>query len=434
MTRGLKTVASLSVLLFPAQAAQESLPIDQAIRNAWRNQLGLQAGEAMVAKAQAEAQSHQDLRLPTLTANAGFQRTDEPMMAFGWKLNQARIAPADFNPASLNHPDALTGFGGSLTLNQPLYTGGRISAARRAGAAMAQAEGASQLHRRQQVALAVVQAYFGAQVAEQGLRWAEDTLKQAEETERFVTARVEQGLMLKSEADRTRAFRAQAQAGIAEAKQRLASARSALVLLGAASPESQLVSTVDAQGQSLSTASFRGDLQATRFQVEAAKAGTTAAKGVMLPEVGFTASLGTARNSLSSGGNWTSLGLGAKWTFSFSELRKVSVARAQARAAELGLKWQEAQASREVEEARRAVETAQAKLSFAGEAVAASESVRSIRTARHREGLLPLVEVLDAESGLSGARTLLLNSQLELRLSRATLALALGQPVEGVKE
>ena len=66
--------------------------------------------------------------------------------------------------------------------------------------------------------------------------------------------------------------------------------------------------------------------------------------------------------------------------------------------------------------------------------MAASESVRAMRTARHREGLLPLVEVLDAETALSGARTLLLSSQLEWRLSRAQLALALGQPIEDVKE
>ena len=72
--------------------------------------------------------------------------------------------------------------------------------------------------------------------------------------------------------------------------------------------------------------------------------------------------------------------------------------------------------------------------SFAREAEAASESVRAMRTARHREGLLPLVEVLDAETALSGARTLLLSSQLEWRLSRAQLALALGQPIEDIKE
>lgn len=414
--------------------AQDAPTIDQAIRSAWQNQAGLQAGAAMVEKAKAEAEANSGLRLPSVSLQAGFQRTDEPMMAFGWKLNQARITPADFNPTVLNHPDPITGFGASLSLNQPIYVGGRIQAARKAGEAMAQAEGAAQAHRRQQVAFAVAQAYFGAQVAEQGQRWAEDTLKQAQETERFVTARVQEGLMLRSEGDRAKAFRAQAEAGLAEAKQRLASARSALRLLSGIAPEAKLATPVEAPVAEPQGEAHRSDLEALRRQVEAAHQGTRASRGTLLPEVGFNASLGTARYTWSEGGNWSSLGLGARWTFSFSDHRKLSAARAQARAAELGLKWQEAQASREVEEARRAVDTAAARLASAREAVAASESVRSVRAARHREGLLPLVEVLDAESALSGARTLLLNSQLDLRLSRAALALALGQPVEGVKE
>jgi len=140
------------------------------------------------------------------------------------------------------------------------------------------------------------------------------------------------------------------------------------------------------------------------------------------------------RQSWNTGGNWTTASLGAKWTFSFSDTQRVSAARAQARAAEFNVKWQESVASREVEEARRAIATAESKIVFAKTAVEASESVRAIRTARHREGLLPLVEVLDAESGLTGARTLLLASQLERRLGQAQLALALGQPIENVKE
>jgi len=416
--------------------AQSPLTLEQAIRRAWSQQPGLQAGEALVERAKAEAEAQRALRLPTLTAGVGVTRTDEPMMAFGTKLNQARIAQTDFMPSALNHPDPITGTGATLTLNQPLYAGGRLDAAYRAGSALAGAEGAAQAYRRQQVALAVVQAYFGAQMAEQGVTFAEDTLRQTQETERFAQSRVDQGLMLKSDGDRTRAFRAQSEAGLAEAKQRLASARSGLALLMGADTAPEALSTPvevtvqEGPGQ----ARDRGDLEAARLQSEAAREGLKAQQGTLKPEVGITLTAGTARYGWSEGGNWTSASLGAKWTFSFAEQKRVQAARASVRAAELNQKWQQQQASREVEEARRAVETAQVRMASAKVAVEASESVRSIRTARHREGLLPLVEVLDAETGLSGARTLLLNSQLEWRISRAQLALALGQPVENVKE
>ncbi len=430
----MRSLSPLMALAASALAAQP-LPLPEAIRQAWSRQAGLQAGEALVDKARLEAAALRDLRLPVLTASAGLQRTDEPMMAFGTKLNQARIAQADFLPGSLNHPDPMTGLGASLSLTQPLYAGGRITAARRAGEALARAEAASQSRRRQEVAYAVTRAYFGTRVAEQGLRWAEDTLRQARETEAFTAARAEQGLMLRSEADRARAFRAQAEAGVAEARQRLASSRSALSLLvGGLSGDRPLTTPLSDPPERLEQPASRGDLEASRLQVEAARAGTAAARGSLKPELGLSASLGTARYSWNAGGSWSTVSLGARWSFQVSDLRKASAARAAERAAELGLKWQEAQASRDVEEARRALESARARQAAALEALAASESVRAVRLARHREGLLPLVEVLDAEAGLSGARTLLLDSQLGLRLGQAALDLALGTPVEGVKE
>lgn len=418
-----------------AATAQQPLTIQDAIRKAWTGQTGLQAGEALVDRARGEAEAMRALNLPTVSLGAGLMRTTEPMMVFGTHLNQARIAPSDFIPDRLNHPDAASGFGATLTVTQPLYAGGRLDAAARAGAALAGSEAASQSHRRQQVAFAVAQAYFGAQVAEQGLRYAEDTLRQARETERFVAARVDQGLMLRSEGDRTRAFRAQSEAGVAEARNRVASARSGLALLMGGEATGPLATAVDAPLPALPAApGRRGDLEALKLQGQAAREGVAAARGSLKPEVGLSLAAGTARYAVGEGGNWTTASLGAKWTFSFSDTKRVSSARAQARAAELGLKWQEQQASREADEARRFLETAQAKIAFARVAVEASESARAIRIARHREGLLPLVEVLDAEAGLSGARTLLLNSELEWRLGGAQLALALGQPIEGVTE
>jgi len=422
-------------LAFASLSAQESLTIQDAIRRAWTDQSGLQAGEAMVAGTRAEAEAARNLRLPTLALAAGLTRSNEPMMAFGTRLDQARITQADFDPAKLNHPDALTGAGATLTLSQPLYAGGRLDAARKAGAAMADSAAASQARRRQEVALAVDQAYFGAQVAEKALAFAEDTLRQARETERFVQARVDQGLLLKSEGARTRAFRAQSEAGVVEARQRVASARSALALLMGGEVPATLATPVEPADASVPEApGARGDLEAARARSEAARQGVSAARGAWRPEVGLNLAAGTARYSLGDGGNWTTVSLGARWTFSFADSPRVQAAQAGARAAELGLKWQERQAGREVEEARRGLETAQARIAFAKEAEAASESVRTMRTARHREGLLTLVEVLDAETALAGARTLLLSSQLDWRLSRAQLALALGQPIEDVKE
>src|SRR6185369_16330107 len=124
-----------------------------------------------------------------------------------------------------------TAFGAGVTLSQPLYAGGRIAAGTRATSAQAAAQEASHEARRQELALGVVQAYFGAQGASEGLRYADDLLAQSRETERFVRARNGQGLALDADVARATAFRAQAEAERTVAQERVEAARSALALL-----------------------------------------------------------------------------------------------------------------------------------------------------------------------------------------------------------
>ena len=178
----------------------------------------------------------------------------------------------------------------------------------------------------------------------------------------------------------------------------------------------------------------RPDLVAARLQRDAADAGVTAARGSLLPSLFAQASAETLRegSDLGSGGSWTMLGLVARWDLSLADAQATRAAQARARAAGEALRWREREAARDVGEARRAVETADVRVRSAEEAVTASESARKLRAARHRQGLLPLTDVLDAEAGLAGARALLLASRLEARVARARLALALHQPIEGI--
>ncbi len=433
----IKKTKSLTLLLVlgAGLAAQAPLSVSAAIRKAWRDQSGLRAGQGMVESRLAEAEANRDLRLPTLTLNAHGIRTNEPMMAFGIKLNQARIGAMDFNPLTLNHPDAIAAYGGSAVIQQPLYTGGRITAARRAGDYMAQAEQASQERRKQETAQLVVEAYFGTQVAEQALQWVEDTRVWIQGMEDFIGARVRQGLMLESELQRLKAFHAQADAQKADVIKQIRSARSGLGLLTGTGPVEGPLGTplvleekVAPQGTS-----FRGDLVAAEFQAKAAKEGAKAAQGNTLPEVGLELGAGTLHHSWSERGNWTWAAVGVKWkVFSAPDQARARSARAQERAATDLRTFKQQQAEHEVRVAREAVIAADARYAAAKEGLVAAEEAKRLREARHREGLAPLIEVLDAEAAIQGARTLILQSLFDIRVSRAGLDLATGNPIEGV--
>jgi outer membrane protein TolC len=429
------------LLLVPAAAGGEDLTVADAIRRAWSQNEGLAAASLEARSARERAGAASAARLPTLALSARGVATDEPMMAFGLKLDEARIGAADFDPARLNSPSLIGGVGLGATLTQPLYAGGRLSAG--AAAARAQADaGASVLQRRrQEMALSVTEAYFGAEVAAQGLGFAADVLAHARETERFLRERSAQGLVLESEVARATAFRAQAEAQRVAAEQRLASARSALALFaGEEARGARLVTPLEpppappgAGAAEGGGAAERPDVRALKAQAEAARSAVKVAKGTLLPELFAQVSAETMRSALDQGATWVTGVIGARWQLGLSDLRAARASESRADAADAAVRWQERQAAREVEESRRAIEAADARVRSAGEAVAASESARSLRLARHRQGLLPLTEVLDAEAGLAGARALLLQARLEARLARAQLSLALGEPVEGTE-
>jgi outer membrane protein TolC len=448
MSIKLVTGLGLALLAESGLMAQGGLTVAESIRKAWADQAGLRAGQSLVDARRAEAEGFRDLRLPSLTLRAQGVRTNEPMMAFGIKLNQARIGAADFNPQSLNHPEAIGAYGGSAVLQQPLYAGGRISAARRAGEYMAQAEAASQERRKQETAQAVVEAYFGTQVAEQALRWVEDSRTWIQGMEDFVDARVKQGLMLESERQRLKALHAQIDAQKADATRQVRSARSGLGLLTGTGPvEGPLATplTLDFEGgmrpskESVDPvdplpSGRRGDLQAADLQAKAAAEGAKAARGSLRPEVGLEVGAGTLHHAWADKGNWTWAAVGVTWkVFSAPDQAKARAARAQERAASDMQVFKQRQAEHEIRVARESVLAAQARHAAAKESLAAAEESKRLREARHREGLAPLIDVLDAEAAIQGARTLLLQSLYELRVSRASLDLATGTPIEGVK-
>ena len=437
VVRWVSSVA-LAILSLPQRVSAAPLTLEEAIHSAWKNNAGIAASAAALDASQADVDSAADARLPSVVLSARAVATKEPVAAFGMKLDEQRIGASDFDPSRLNSPDLTGGIGLGATLMQPLYMGGRLTAGKRAAQNQAAADEQSHERRRQELAFGVVQAYFGVQVATERLGYAKDVLAQAGATEDFTKARNQQGMVLDADVARATAFRAQAEAEEATAKQQLASAMAGLALLTGndvvgADLTTLLTSEAAAGSASAISPENRADLQSSRLRAEAAREMAKVAKGSLLPEVFAQASVETLRSELSQGATWYTVGVMARWKLALADLPASRAAERRAHAADEAFRWQAQQASHEVGEARRMLDTSRSKLVSAEEAVAASQSARRLRLERHRQGLLPLTDVLDAEAGLAGARTLFLRSQFEARVAAAQLQLALGEPIEGVR-
>ncbi len=428
------------LLLAAGAAAAAPLDLPSAIRRALVHSPVLRAGASAVEAARDDAAAARAAHLPTLELGARAVRTSEPAGAFALRLDEGRLGAADFDPARLNAPAAVGGIGLSALLNLPLYSGGRAGDGERAARGLAQAEEQSQERRKQQIAFALVRSWFGIRAAAQATLHAQEAVQAARDTEGFVRERVAQGLLLEADALRATAFRAEAEARLAQVRGLLGSTRAALeMLIGEEVDADAIPAGATENDDALSSISEgnaapdRPDLRAASLRSSAAQAQASAASGALLPEVFLQASAHTLRSALDQGTTWTALVLGARWELSLGAVHTASAARARAAAAASSAQAESEEARREAQEARFTLDAATARTAAAREAVAASESARRLRKARYLQGLLPLTDLLDAELALANSQALLVQSLLEIRLARASLQLARGQAIEGVQ-
>ena len=422
------------LLSSPAVLAAPELTVSDAIRAAWTHDARLQASSAQATSAARGAEAADWALGPTLVLGAQGTLTSQPSRTFALLLDQGKITAADFDPARLNTPEARGSLGLSAVVEQPLIDASLWAARRRAHAA-AQSEEASRAATQRQVALDAVRAYFSVRAAEEALAYADEALRTARDTESFVKARVAQDVLLQSEGSRSTAYRAQAEAERAAAVRQLAQARTGFVLLvGQEPPPGTLITPlVPPDAASSPAVEERPELRAARAGVEAQSAAADEAHGRLWPTLLLQGGVATERASLSEGNTWGMGFLILRWSGSVAAFKTADSADAARAAAEARRVGQERALAAELEEAHASVAASSAALEAARTAVSASEQARDQRQARHRQGLVPLTDLLDAETGLTSARALLLRSALQARLARAELEHASGQPVEGVR-
>jgi len=148
-----------SSFAFAAEDSAASLNLQQAVNMALQNNRLLLAEDARLDEAIATAQQANGGLMPRLKAASAVTRSNSAMSNFGGKLLQQRVTSADFAPASLNNPSYLTNYRNSLTLEAPIYQGGRLWAARERAQQTEQATRNEVALTRQELVFSVIQAY-----------------------------------------------------------------------------------------------------------------------------------------------------------------------------------------------------------------------------------------------------------------------------------
>ena len=421
-------------------AAQQPLTLADAFRRAdstaYPNRIA--AGDARATGAQATA-ALQGI-LPTVRAEAGYLRSNEPLTAFGITLRQRGVTLASFDPASLNYPAAIGNWNGGLVAEVPLIN---VDAwfGRSAASSAAAAANASSGWTREVTRVDVVRAYFGAILAQEqvhtlvaGTDAARANLRQAQSMVTNGLATRSDALLASIQAGQVEAQLIGARGEAAIAHQRLAvllgqPGDTAFVLPDSLPPAATIRSLGDGSSQA-DSASARLDVTAARLGVAAAQGDVRRANAKYLPRLnGFGRYDWNSPNQPFGGVGGYTIGIMASWSpfAGASELAERQAARGRAEAA--GASAEAAAAAARLDRNATAIQhsVALARLAIAEAAVDQAAEAHRIVARKYAGGLATIAELLGAASAETQARLSLSEARYQAIVSDAAARQASGR-------
>ena len=414
------------------------LSIDRAIDTALENNPMIDIAVSQVAAAENRMGQARSAHLPQVDLNGSFNRTTNPMWAFGTKLNQGTIEQSDFAPDQLNNPDPINNFGADLSLGWTVYNGGQIGIGK-AQAMLGKEVAALGLARaRQQVIAQTATAYAGLLMTGKNQTVVAQALATARTGLEMVQSRFDAGLSIKSDLLR-------AKVRIAKLKQQKAMAQSHVetawanlnATMGAIENNRYtLVSSLevkDAPDNALPTwidtaLHHRPELKQIQLQHQIAQKAVKKARGAHLPSVNLIGKYEintenfneSSDNYMIGAGVRINLFSGFRYTAKESEARsQLAAAKARQYQATLGIRVETESAFQQANSAFMSIDVSRAAISQAEEAL-------RIICNRYKNGLVTIISLLDTEVALQQARTSHFNRLHDYKVAMIRLLLAAG--------
>src|SRR5437764_1890455 len=160
--------------------AQDPLSLREAVGLARRENKAIAATNAAMGASAARIDQARAGRLPKLNYSESFARSDNPVFVFSSLLTQHQFGAENFNIGPLNRPDSLNNFQSQLTVDQVLYDAGQSRNAVKSADLSRQMTQEEQRRTGIQVIAGVVKAYYGAVLASESLKTAEQAIRSAE--------------------------------------------------------------------------------------------------------------------------------------------------------------------------------------------------------------------------------------------------------------
>ena len=434
------------ICLFPLKLSAADIPsltlpsltISDAMQLADKQNPRIKAALSQVSAAEHRITQAKSGFLPQVFFTETYNHTNNPMWAFGNRLNQEIITQTDFDPARLNHPDPINNFNSALSVEWSVFQGGQT----RIGVNQARLDREAQdlflTRTRQEVIASAATAYTGLVLAYHQL----DVVRKALETTRvhleMIRNRYENGLAVKSDLLRTQVHIAELDQDRIQAESRISMAIAALnAAMGAPGDSSWQLATGLAKdehvlgpvGEWIGMAqTHRPDMQYLRLQEQIAEDEIQKSRAAHLPNISL---IGTyelnSPDFRNSADNYT-VGAMMRVNLYSGDRMSAKTRESEAMLSRIRAMRNDMAAGIEVQARQAYLQTQSAwnRISVAEAAVSQAEEGLRIVKDRYENGLLTLVSLLDAEVALQSAHANRYRSLHDYSAARILLSLAAG--------
>ncbi len=229
--RGLVALIGLLVGLLGGTLKAQTLSLKEIVPIALRNNLELQAIRQEIKAAELELKAAKGMFFPKIKLQESFTRTDLPTYAFFSKLGQERVSQYDFDPRKLNDPPGINNFQTKLSIELPIWIGGKLRAYRNMSRINLSAKRKELERKEEEVISQLYEAYMNAVLSLQALKVARQSLKDAQEHYRLAQRLSNVGMALLSDVLRAKVYVSKAQEKVKEAENNYRLAKKAVELI-----------------------------------------------------------------------------------------------------------------------------------------------------------------------------------------------------------
>ena len=389
--------------------AQDTITISKSelLEKVADKNLQIKIAEKTLAGAKADYNESNSLFLPKISASHTAMMTTNPLMAFGSKLNQEILTPADFNPALLNDPDKTENYATRIEVLQPLINIDGLYGRKAAKSKMEAFD--LQLERtKEYLVLEVNKAFMQLQLAYKAVEVLEKANATAQANLKLIENYNKQGLLQKTDLLSVQVRVNEVKNQLQYAKSNVQNASDYLAFLLDDSNENKVYKPLEAIENTIEISTFETNLSANRKDVLAMDKSVEAYEKMakmsqmnFLPRLNAFGSYEMYDTQLfQTGAKGYTIGAQLSWDIfdGYKSIGKHQKAKAEFQKAEVEAKQYKAQSQLELNKTNRQLTDAENKVNLTKLALEQAQEAYRIRANRFKEGLEKTTDLLQSET------------------------------------